>query len=533
MSISRTIGAIVGAVLSVTLLVVLGLILVKSEKATMDSASSGAQAMTHVVVDSLKFSMSQGTTDIGPFVKMLKGDEVVDLRVTPTSAVRAGSEAGLDAVERATLGSLVPAHLSEEFNGTPVVRAVTPIPADQSCTQCHSATVGQPLAVVSVRTSVAQARRAVAAQRWLALLLGAASVAAAFFVLMWLIRRNVVAPLALSVSEIGRLAQGDLTADVQVRRRDEFGDLSKAVQAMTVNLRGVMGDLSSGVETLVSASAGLNAISGRVASGTRVTTERATAVAAATEEMSVSAASVADGIQRATANLGSVVSATHEMSATIGEVARNSERARTISADATTEAARAAGMMQELGRAAQDVGAVTQAISAISAQTNLLALNATIEAARAGAAGKGFAVVANEIKELAGQTAAATEDIRTKIDGIQTATGTAVENIQRVVRVITEVSEIVAATAVAIEEQASVTRDIAGNIGHASSAVGEGSQRLSETTAVTRQIAGDVSSVNEAATEIQGASSGLRTSAEDLTQLAGRLRENVAHFKMR
>jgi methyl-accepting chemotaxis protein len=95
------------------------------------------------------------------------------------------------------------------------------------------------------------------------------------------------------------------------------------------------------------------------------------------------------------------------------------------------------------------------------------------------------------------------------------------------------VSEIVAATAVAIEEQASVTRDIAGNIGHASSAVEDGNQRLSETTAVTRQIAGDVSSVNEAATEIQGASSGLRASAEKLTQLAGRLRENVAHFKVR
>jgi methyl-accepting chemotaxis protein len=532
MSISRTIGAIVGAVLLVTFVVVLGLLLVRSERATMDAGVRNANSIAHVVIDALKFSMSQGTTDVHPFVQSLTGEEVVDLRVTPSAAVKAGAEAEMDAAERGVLLARQASQHAEEFRGAPVIRVVVPIPAEETCLQCHTATLGHPMAVVSVRTSIAEARRAVVGQRWLATVLGIASLAAAFGVLMWLIRRQVVAPLAASVSEIGRLAKGDLTVDVRVERQDEFGDLSKAVQAMTVNLRGVIGDLSGGVQTLVAASSGLETISSQVASGARVTTERATAVAAGAEQVSANAASVNDGIGNATANLSSVVAATQEMSATIGEVARHSERARTISTDAADEAARASEVMQDLGRAAQDVGAVTATISAISAQTNLLALNATIEAARAGAAGKGFAVVANEIKELAGQTATATEDIRTKIEGIQSATGTAVENIQRITRVIGEVSQIVAATAAAIEEQASVTKDIAGNIGRASSAVEEGSLRLSETTSVTRKIAQDVASVTEAATDISGTSRSLETSAGELARLAERLRGNVAHFRV-
>jgi methyl-accepting chemotaxis protein len=127
--------------------------------------------------------------------------------------------------------------------------------------------------------------------------------------------------------------------------------------------------------------------------------------------------------------------------------------------------------MQQLGRAAKEIGKVTESITSISAQTNLLALNATIEAARAGAAGKGFAVVANEIKELAQQTAAATEDIKGKIGDVQTSAGGAISDIEGHRQHHRRGGQIVASIATAIEEQAAVTKDVANNIARASEGV--------------------------------------------------------------
>ena len=137
--------------------------------------------------------------------------------------------------------------------------------------------------------------------------------------------------------------------------------------------------------------------------------------------------------------------------------------------------------MQKLGQAAQEIGQVTETITNISAQTNLLALNATIEAARAGTAGKGFAVVANEIKELARQTAEATEDIKARIAGIQDSTGTAISDIGQITTVIKDVGGIVASIAAAIEEQATVTKDVAGNIAQASTGVRDANQHVNQT----------------------------------------------------
>ena len=145
--------------------------------------------------------------------------------------------------------------------------------------------------------------------------------------------------------------------------------------------------------------------------------------------------------------------------------------------------------MQKLGKAAQEIGQVTETITNISAQTNLLALNATIEAARAGTAGKGFAVVANEIKELARQTAEATEDIKARIAGIQNSTGTAITDIGQITAVIKEVGGIVSSIAAAIEEQATVTKDVAGNIAQASAGVRDANYAYPQTAEVSKAIA--------------------------------------------
>jgi methyl-accepting chemotaxis protein len=188
--------------------------------------------------------------------------------------------------------------------------------------------------------------------------------------------------------------------------------------------------------------------------------------------------------------------------------------------------------MQKLGQAAQEIGHVTETITNISAQTNLLALNATIEAARAGTAGKGFAVVANEIKELAKQTAEATEDIKTKIAGIQSSTGTAISDIGQITTVIRDVGSIVASIAAAIEQQANVTKDVAGNIAQASTGVREANQRVSQTAEVSKSIAHDIASVNAAVVDIRQGGQHVQSSALELSKLAELLGAQVAQFSM-
>jgi methyl-accepting chemotaxis protein len=171
-------------------------------------------------------------------------------------------------------------------------------------------------------------------------------------------------------------------------------------------------------------------------------------------------------------------------------------------------------MMQLLGSAAQEIGKVTETITAISGQTNLLALNATIEAARAGEAGKGFAVVAGEIKELARQTAGATKDIRDRIDAIQSSTNSAMGDIDRIAGVIKTVNEIVPQMAAAIEEQS------------------ESNEQVLQTALVSADIASDIATISETVAGIQTESDQVQQSATEMLTLAGQLKAMVADFKM-
>jgi methyl-accepting chemotaxis protein len=173
---------------------------------------------------------------------------------------------------------------------------------------------------------------------------------------------------------------------------------------------------------------------------------------------------------------------------------------------------------------------VTETITDISSQTNLLALNATIEAARAGSAGKGFAVVATEIKGLAQQTAAATEDIKRRIYGIQSATEGGITEIGKVSQVILEVNAIVGSIAAAIEEQSATTKDIARNIAEASVGVTDANTRISETSQMSREIASDIVNVDRSTEEMAGGSDQVRDKAGELSTVAEELRLTVGRF---
>ena len=380
-----------------------------------------------------------------------------------------------------------------------------------------------------------QERQAAASDIRLALILGSLLAVALALAGGLLLKRSIAFPLKLAVMHIGEVAAGNVTRDVPpefMARQDEIGQLAQGVQALCASLRLVLKDINDGVRVLSSSSAELSASSGQMSDNSRQASDQAHGLASAAEEMSSNVTSVAAGMEQTTTNLATVSSSTEQMTATIGEIAGNAEKARRITEEATRQAERVTGQINQLGQAAREIGKVTETITEISSQTNLLALNATIEAARAGSAGKGFAVVANEIKELAQQTAAATEDIKSRIEGVQSSTAGGVAEIEKVSRVIREVSEIVSSIAAAIEEQATVTRDIARNIGEASTGVGEANTRVAEASQATREMAGQIVEVDQAAGRMAEASQHVHSSVAELAGVTGKLRGTAERFRI-
>ena len=220
------------------------------------------------------------------------------------------------------------------------------------------------------------------------------------------------------------------------------------------------------------------------------------------------------------------------MTATVAEIASNSEKARVISSQATAQAEAVSALMEHLGVSAKEIDKVTATITAISAQTNLLALNATIEAASAGDAGRGFAVVANEIKELARQTATATENIKEKISGVQSSTESAIDGIKKISGVINDVGAIIVSIAAAIEEQSSVTKAVAGNIAEASLGVKDANVRIAQTASVSKSMAGDLADVNASVADVRQGGENVKASTEELSKVAERLNATAGQFKV-
>ena len=334
-----------------------------------------------------------------------------------------------------------------------------------------------------------------------------------------------------SVKEIAE-GDGDLTRRLPIDSKDELGKLASHFNTFIGRLQLMTREIRDHAGLVSSSASELSTVSSQTAMGVKSMSDKTSSVVAAAEEASANTNSVAAGIEQAATNLSSVASATEEMSATIGEIAANSEKARVISDQASEQAQTIFTLMRQLGQAAQDIGKVTETITGISSQTNLLALNATIEAARAGAAGKGFAVVANEIKELARQTVTATEDIKAKIAGVQTSTGSAITDIEKISGVIKEVGSIVSSIAAAIEEQATVTKDVAGNIAQASSGVRDSNERVAQTATVSKSIARDIAGISAAVGDIRQGGERVEISAAGLSKLAEQLKATVEQFKV-
>ena len=303
---------------------------------------------------------------------------------------------------------------------------------------------------------------------------------------------------------VTQAAEGDLTAEVTVTGDDAAGQMGEGLRGLLQTLRQTMGHFTQNAEQLGSSSEELTSVSQQMASNAEETSTQAGVVSAASEQVSKNVQVVATG--------------TEQMSSSIREIAKNSNEAARVAKQAVGVAESANSTIGELGDSSVEIGKVIKVITSIAQQTNLLALNATIEAARAGEAGKGFAVVANEVKELAKQTAQATEDISQKIEAIQAGSKGAVDAIGEVSTIINQINDISNTIASAVEEQTATTNEIGRNVSEASRGTGEIAQNISGVAAAadsTTKGAGDTLKASKA-----------------LSEMAGQLQKLVSQFKL-
>jgi methyl-accepting chemotaxis protein len=344
------------------------------------------------------------------------------------------------------------------------------------------------------------------------------------------ITKNLGSRLQRAGEFAGAIAKGEMTITIDPGPADEIGRLIRALADMRDHMRTMVGGIRQGVETLVGAAGDLATVSKQTITNVEEVDRHVSTVVRQAETSSRHTEGIASGITESSRNLESVASATQEMSSTVDGIANDSAKARSISDEAQAQAQAAHAVMNDLENAAKRIGQVSETIRSISAQTSLLALNATIEAARAGAAGKGFAVVANEVKELSRQAAEATEDINDKVTSVQNSTNQAIGDIEKISTVVRDMNQLVTSIAAAVEEQSVVTRNVAGNIGGASSGIQAASVRINEAAGASRTIASEVSGIHATIQKIRTDGEGLRGRSEDLAGLAAALSSAIARF---
>jgi methyl-accepting chemotaxis protein len=324
-------------------------------------------------------------------------------------------------------------------------------------------------------------------------------VAAAFA----LFGRSLSRRLMAVVSALGRISNGDLTVEVPAHGGDEIAEMGRSVNAVTVKLSTVFASINDASSRLASSSLALEEVAGRVGRSAEEASSQAEVVSRSADEVSQNVQAVAAGSE--------------EMGASITEIAQNANEAARVATGAVQAVDSTTGTMNKLGESSREIGDVVRLITSIAEQTNLLALNATIEAARAGDAGKGFAVVADEVKQLAQETARATEDISRRVEAIQDDADQAGRAIADIAGVITRINEFQTTIASAVEEQTATTQAI--NAG------------VSEAASSSNQIAQNISGVAHAAGATASSMGEARSNAQQLSAMSDELARLVAGFR--
>ena len=332
---------------------------------------------------------------------------------------------------------------------------------------------------------------------WLALTVVGATIIGLF------VSRKITVPLLETARVLDEVASGKLTSRVEVKSEDEIGQIGNSLNSALQSLSTAMSSIAQNASALASSSEELSAVSSQMGNNATETSSQANMVSAAAEQVSRNVQTVATG--------------TEEMTASIREIAKNASEAARVASSAVSVAEATNASVSKLGVSSVEIGNVIKVITSIAQQTNLLALNATIEAARAGEAGKGFAVVANEVKELAKETAKATEDISQKIAAIQNDTQDAVDAISQIGAIISQINDAQNTIASAVEEQTATTNEMARNVEEASKGSSE--------------IAQNITIVAQAAENTTSGAADTQTASGELARMAAELQSIVSGFQ--
>ncbi|WP_337060847.1 methyl-accepting chemotaxis protein [Kineococcus sp. G2] len=335
------------------------------------------------------------------------------------------------------------------------------------------------------------------------LVVGAAAVAFAIAIAV-VISRSVARPLARTLDVVQGLAGGRLDQRVGYAANDEVGRLAGAVDTTMDTLTATMRRIGGASQSLAASSEELSAVATQLSSGATQTGGQSQVVSAATEEIS--------------ASIGTVAAAGEQMTAAIREISTSTAQASEVASAAVTNAGEASAILERLSASSREIGDVVKLITSIAEQTNLLALNATIEAARAGEMGKGFAVVAGEVKELAQQTARATEEITGRVSATQADASAAAGAIGQITEVIARIDALQATIAAAVEEQSATTSEMVRNV--------------AEVSTGSREIAVNISGIAAAAEQTTAGAGQTATTAGEVSRAAAELNDLVATFTL-